>query len=370
MHNMQGQSAAMRIVSSNMSAMGSPPLLPRLASPSWLVAVAAYGEGKRTERRALVHSVGSMCRLGQQAALFVDAAAVTVGWWERLLAVEGCDEGLPCTRTGCVQHTHVRYHPETVGTLLTAQHMALFRANLDNFDWFLYSEDDIGWTPWSVMAWVAEFERLRHADFTPNDSKLHAVPGFIRWEARAAFNELNVVDPNRLLPRALSSGVNQQPLDRLIGNDLFFRLCVLPRIEAHDLSDRSSRYLEMCNPHQAMWILPQKLLRAKLARLRWHVSEAEPPQLPPHARPQEWWGGGWLFRCPRQRKLYQYCVPSQGMRKLVPCERVCDFLVQHFGGKYSYGNGSEWMDLGVDGSATLATALGNACGRHLDRRCM
>ena len=87
-------------------------------------------------------------------------------------------------------------------------------------------------------------------------------------------------------------------------------------------------------------------------------------------RPQEWFGGGWLFRCPRQRKLHQYCTPSKGARKLVPCERACDFLVPHYGGgKYAYGNGSNWMDLGPDGTATLATALRGVCGARLDSRC-
>ena len=118
-----------------------------------------------------------------------------------------------------------------------------------------------------------------------------------------------------------------------------------------------------------MWSLPRDMLRPKLSALEW-TRDGKPP-LPPQARPQEWFGGGWLFRCQRQRKLYQYCVPSRGARKLIPCERACDFLVPHYGGgKYAYGNGSEWMDLGPDRAATLATALGQICGDRLDSRCM
>ena len=117
-----------------------------------------------------------------------------------------------------------------------------------------------------------------------------------------------------------------------------------------------------------MWALPRDLLRAKLAALRWNLDGT--PLLPTQMRPQEWFGGGWLFRCPRQRKLHQYCTPSKGARKLVPCERACDFLVPHYGGgKYAYGNGSNWMDLGPDGTATLATALRGVCGARLDSRC-
>ena len=37
-------------------------------------------------------------------------------------------------------------------------------------------------------------------------------------------------------------------LGHVIGNDLFFRLCVSPRLESHDLADGSTRYFEMCNP--------------------------------------------------------------------------------------------------------------------------
>lgn len=195
----------------------------------------------------------------------------------------------------------------------------------------------MGWTPLSLVSFQAELEKLKHATFTPSGARLHAIPGFVRFEGSLSHPEMNTV-PSKFTTNGWEDSLF---LDKVIGNDLFFRLCVPPRLQAHLLSDGSATYFEMCNPHQAMWILPREMLKPKLQALDWGVYGR--PRLPEGKRPQEWYGSGWLFRCPRQRKLHQYCIPTHGARKLTPCERVCDFLVPHYGGgKYSYGSASEW----------------------------
>ena len=226
-------------------------VVPVLQPGQWLVAMAAYGGGKRGVRSHLLHSVAGLCN----QALVVDVAAIERGEWERMLASRMCYQTpTQCTPrpigAGCLRahQTVVRYHPDSIGTWLTAEHLIIFRANVDRFDWFLYTEDDLGWTPWSIVAFQAEMEKLRHASYTPGGRTMHAIPGFVRWEGSSKHAELNVV-PLALHHTSATSG--HVPLDHVIGNDLFFKLCIPPRLEAHTLTDGTTRYFEMCNPVRA-----------------------------------------------------------------------------------------------------------------------
>lgn len=254
---------------------------------------------------------------------------------------------VPCTKPHhrCTTHHHTPPHSAMTNDTTSARLPPALASSSSAVSppSFLRSQEDVGWTPWSLVAFVAEWGRLRRATFKSKSkqtaTRIHAIPGFVRWEGTRKHSELNSLSP---MLRELGPSSNYVPLDWVIGNDLFFKLCVPPRVQTHDLADGSGRYIELCNPHQGMWVLPREMLRAKLRALEW--SEGR-PLLPDKMRPQEWHASGWLFRCPRQRKLYQYCNQSRGAIKLTPCERACDFLVPHFGhGKYAYGNASEWYD--------------------------
>ena len=225
--------------------------VPVLQPGQWLVAMAAYGGGKRGVRNHLLYSIAGMCDVGLEAALVIDVAAVEKGEWERMLGARTCQQARPqCVNhrtagTSCLPHqTVVRYHLDSIGTWLTAEHLVLFRANADRFDWFLYTEDDLGWTPWSLVAFQREMEMLRRATYTPGGRTMHAIPGFVRWEGSAKHAELNVVPSGH--HTSASSG--HVPLEHVIGNDLFFKLCIPPKLEAHHLMDGTTRYFEMCNP--------------------------------------------------------------------------------------------------------------------------
>lgn len=118
-------------------------------SPSWLVSIAAYGYGKEKARKAVLQSVAQMCTVGLTASLVIDVAAAPKGIWESWILEGGSlhSPQLQCSsrpRKACLPcfgaQVMVRYHSDQIGTMLTAEHLALFRANIDRFDWFLYSE--------------------------------------------------------------------------------------------------------------------------------------------------------------------------------------------------------------------------------------
>ena len=109
-------------------------------------------------------------------------------------------------------------------------------------------QDDLGWSPWSLHAFKAEMDLLRRASFAPAGKQMHALPGFVRWEGSSRHPELNE-QPS--VPVTHGPRSSHQPLEHIIGNDLFFRLCVPPRLETHTVVDGSTRYFEMCNPVSA-----------------------------------------------------------------------------------------------------------------------
>jgi hypothetical protein len=156
-------------------------------APSYLVAAAAFGDGRERVRRIFLHAVAGMCVARMHAALLVDAVASHPSFWESMLS--GADESpaalaavggdgawangggrwparggsgfeLGCAARPTAVQVAVRHHAPAVADLLTRQHQPTFWANALRFDWFLYVEDDLGWDARAVLAVEAELRRL------------------------------------------------------------------------------------------------------------------------------------------------------------------------------------------------------------------
>eukprot|EP00930_Biecheleria_cincta_P035296 TRINITY_DN24279_c0_g2_i1.p1 TRINITY_DN24279_c0_g2~~TRINITY_DN24279_c0_g2_i1.p1 ORF type:complete len:988 (-),score=119.08 TRINITY_DN24279_c0_g2_i1:434-3184(-) len=290
-----------------------------------------------------------MCTAGLNIAVVLETAASPRGEWPELLQAHGCGAGgckaddLPlwCSRRSEAAQVLVREHPQQVGYALAQKHVDVFRANLDRFDWFMYSEEDIGWTPQSLLSYAAEFDKMRSA--TPSEFPAQMLPGFIRWEATSEYHHLNDVHAR------LSSGLanfNRVSEGAIISNDLFWSR--LPGVMG-PFEINGEVYFSPRNPCQGIWALPKSELS-----LRWRARIPNRQNLSNEYR--EFFGSGWLYRCPSDKG----CGESGGARKLIPCRRAQEFLVMHMSnGKYAYGDG-HW-DILPD-HRTLGDMLHDVCG--------
>jgi len=246
-------------------------------SARWLIAVAAYGANKG-HRAALIISVSRVCLLGHYVTLVVDFAKEQDGQWRQLLN---------SVKWPCKERTRIllREHDASVGHGLAAMHQQLFAANLHAFDWFMYTEEDVGWTPQTLTTFVNEFHKFQAV--LGSAAPLPVLPGFVRWEAIEKLKTLNTVQT--MADRATRETLNSVALEAVIPNDLWWNWLAGVR---NRTTINAEVYVEPLNLGQGMWILPRNDLQQ-----RWANGTRMPWASKHHRCKREYFGSGWLFEC-------------------------------------------------------------------------
>jgi hypothetical protein len=110
---------------------------------------------------------------------------------------------------------------------LTWKHRTHIINNINNYDWFMYAENDMFVPRNNFNNYKTQFPIL---------SKLNAVPSFIRVELNDIDNQLYIADCIRV--------------------NFFNRKMI------HNINNK--RYVKLDNPYHAFWILPQYFLKDKI----------------------------------------------------------------------------------------------------------
>ena len=391
---------------------------PARAAPSYLIAVAAYGDGREKVRRLFLRNVGGLCERGLHAALLIDAVVTRPSFWQRALSVRaghgvegdgaaaastwalgpgrwpdapGDGLELGCSARRSSVQVALRHHERSIGDLLTRQHQPAFWANRLAFDWFAYVEDDLGWTADTFFALQHELRALDALVLagSPTPRAARAVDaaaaagggdfpglaaaaagvwtGVVRWEALGGALHLN--DPaNR--SRGLA-GVNEVPLDAIAANDLNWRPAagaVSTVRLGGGAGGGGALYFEPRNPFAASWLLPRPLLLRAWAGGALPDFKSQPRMI------KEFYGGCWLlaqrFAVDRRRRH-----GFARLRKVLPCdgERLRPLLALHLSGsKYTLGpdarhsHVASLADFVARACATAPVAFGSEQWRTLD----
>lgn len=331
--------------------IADPPLLRRPPSPSYLIAIANFAQNfgrngvvsssKEIGHAVVVRNVAAMCDAGLNVAFVVDAAFARRSYWRGLLRSHGCNGSL-CRvgerplwcerRKEAVEAVIRRFAPADVAggpgdgyNQLAGAHVQLFKANLDRFDWFLYSEDDVAWTWRTLLAFRAEYAILsRHARST-TEGMLEALPGAVRWEPLATHSELN--DRAQKSTDRTKTVNDDVPLEAVLAVDWSWR----PATGVKGIAIGGERYIAARNPFSAMYLLP----RSELAK-RWGSGVPTCPTRAGACHPVEFFAGGWLWAHSLDEHVALAGEPRGTATMVVPCRRVRDFLVMHMsGGKFS-----------------------------------
>lgn len=365
---------------------------------SYLIAVAAFGDGREAVRRVFLRNVAGLCAGGLQGALLVDAVAQRPSFWERALSSPTAqpEQGgagsawargagrWPSTagegfELGCAGHPFqvgLRLHAPSVGDLLTAAHHGAFWANRLRFGHFCYVEDDLGWTVASLFALQAELARLDQLALSSGalplsraaraDARFPGLAaasagvwtGLVRWEAMAGAVHLN--DPaNRTGGLA---ALNRVPLGSIAPNDLNWRPASGFVSAVHAGSDGEgggngarALFFEPANPFAASWLLPRPLLLRAWAGGRLPAYNGQPSMA------KEYYGGCWLLAQAYARSSSTEARPFGPLRKLLPCDegRLSALLAMHISdSKYTLGDGRRHSVV-----RSMAQSLRAACGR-------
>jgi hypothetical protein len=152
-----------------------------------------------------------------------------------------------CNRTNARVPIDVRYYPRSIKFRLTGQHRDYMAARLDQFDVFLYTEDDILLKPKAVRTYLKHCKLLGDC--------VAAVPGFLRVEQNISHT---ITTSKRGVSRAVLSE------DAIIPGSPENRFVHWENSEQGWKAEKVNGvvYVQPEHPYQAMWIATgQQLLR-------------------------------------------------------------------------------------------------------------
>lgn len=135
-----------------------------------------------------------------------------------------------CYRTGASINVRLDVHDKSVGTELAAKHKAILRTELNNFDFFVYHEDDMIFKYSHLVAYITETKRLH--ELNPESGLHDNVIGFQRYR--------------RILRGDIHGGYGE--------NDIFEQDIFEEMPEFTPICVKDSPYLLVTgNTHQAIW---------------------------------------------------------------------------------------------------------------------
>lgn len=232
----------------------------------------------------------SMCEGGWDPTMVIHT---TVNWTPKFRRY--LESKLWCYRTGKAIDLRMDLHDPSISISLAAEHRVVLGKELENFDVFIYHEDDIVFRHSHLSAYLYETKKLN--DILPETGLKDYLIGFQRYRRLLRTGEIH-------------SGWGEQDM---FEQDL---LEELPSFNLNCLSENDNEkkpYLRIeGNKHQAMWVLTQKQVKSLQIRCAF-LNQSNPSR--------EYMSSFSLF----DMKNY-HC----GMVKLIPAERLSSFVVLHY----------------------------------------
>jgi len=196
------------------------------------------------------------------------------------------------------------YHDESIGYDLTFYHRQLMIDKQDDYDLFLYTENDVLYTKDNIDAFVGE------SNILPDDY----IPGFMYYEKKPKpdNNKYLISFSSDWHPQGICNGISGRGGEqRLIINE--------------------KSYGTVYNVCQGSYLLTRKQLKKVISYGSYHVT--------PHGH----WDGPQPYGVPETAAAIPYS--SSGMKKVIPLDRLDSFLIPHLRNYYVfYLNGANYSD--------------------------
>jgi hypothetical protein len=158
--------------------------------------------------------------------------------------------------------------PKNLRLHLVDCHREVFYQNIDKYDLFIYSEDDIRVRPTTIATYLVETEKVRRAvaespDHTFSDFNV----GIVRYEYNYPANV--IMDDN--------TRHATQNVTRAYWEHSGFQRPVVPNaVTAVEQAPLAKEYITMKNHHQGMYLATRDLLKAWKERCDFHIAKNRP----------------------------------------------------------------------------------------------
>jgi len=210
-----------------------------------LVAVAAFDFSQIPHLEEVLDAYHDVCVAGAAVHLVIHA---TVAYPVTLIDLWN-------SRFDCPQfNLTIVLKPKALRLHLVDCHRTLFYENINQYDLFIYTEDDIRVAPTTVATYVSETQRIKHIlqgnkEFKPSDFNV----GIVRYEYNYPANVI-IDDKTRHAT---------QNVTRVYWEHSGFERPVVPNaVDSAPQTPLADRYLTMKNHHQGMYLATRELLLA------------------------------------------------------------------------------------------------------------
>jgi hypothetical protein len=208
-----------------------------------LVAIAAFDFSQLPHLEEVIDSYVTLCEAGS----FVDVVIhSTVAYPVTLIDL--LNSRIQCSRKNAVTMSII-VKPKRVRLHLVDFHRALFYDRIDDYDLFVYTEDDIRVTPTTIATYLSETERVRRLVGDDRFSDFNV--GIARYEYN--FPTDIVIDDKS---RHVTQNVTRVYWEHV------WKPAIPKSVDAVPQEPLSKRYVHMQNHHQGMYLATRELLKA------------------------------------------------------------------------------------------------------------
>ena len=242
----------------------------------------------------ILHEYRGMCEIGFDPVVVIQTTAVD---FQRPDVYESLVKSSFCYRTGSPIKIRIQLEDKASGIYLSEAHRKYLSQEKDNFDVFIYQEDDVLFQPSHLVAYLNETQRLRSLD--KNNLK-HFMLGFQRYQS--SLRAFTGKDAGEVLKN-----------EHYLEHPFFEPVCV----QGHPYTS------VVANPHQAMWILTREqvsILADKCSFFNQTIQRTEH-----HRYVREYMSSLSIF----QNNVLPRAVANCNMTKLIPPERLASFSIKH-----------------------------------------
>eukprot|EP00934_Nitzschia_sp_Nitz4_P002250 Nitzschia sp. Nitz4//scaffold107_size73032//33551//34948//NITZ4_005760-RA/size73032-processed-gene-0.125-mRNA-1//-1//CDS//3329532593//2250//frame0 len=310
-----------------------------------LVAIAAYDFSQLPHLEEVIDGYQDLCTAGAAKVDVVIHATVPYPvtlidlWNTRLLP--GCRDTFSL---------EIKLVPSSLRLHLVDCHRPLFYDNIDNYDLFIYTEDDIRVTPRTVAAYLGETLRLRNL-LGPERSSLLNV-GIVRYEYNFPSNVV-MDDKTRHATQNVTRVYWEHSMFPPVGK----------AVDRVPLDELKATHVHMKNHHQGMFLATRDLLLAwkekkgcEFDKVRNRPGVKGRPSQPSEGTQRVWMSSQMLYGG-------RHC----GIQQVIPMDSFGTLTVLHLPNKNyrrvghfrnrTFSDGTEHFDFGATGALLTAMEL-------------
>lgn len=229
--------------------------------------------------------------------------------------------------------------PQSIRLHLVDYHRELFYRKIDDYDLFIYTEDDIRVPPRVAGAYLSETEKVERLVGLNRSQDFNV--GIVRYEYDFPSNVI-MDDKTRQATQNVTRVYWEHGFDTVIGDDGAVRF-----VDAPELKDS---YISMRNDHQGMFLATSYLLKAWKVRCKFDVASNRPARKNDPNQPAEGTQRVWMS----SRMLHgsKYC----NVKQVLPIDSFGTLTVLHLPNKNYRRVGRYRNRTFSDGTETFAVS--------------